>query len=94
VTTPEDHPLPDSGGRSPGVRFTVDETGKLSPGVTFNTPMRKPCFLIEGSPTRSVASSQSAKSRRSCEINLWLARAILTPNENLWCARRADWQFQ
>jgi hypothetical protein len=28
----------------------VDETGKLSPSVTFNTPMRKPCLLIGGQP--------------------------------------------
>jgi hypothetical protein len=28
----------------------VAETGKFSVGVTFNTPMRKPCFLIGGQP--------------------------------------------
>jgi len=39
----------------------VDETGKLSPGVTFNTPMCNLVFFSARSLTRSMASSQSAK---------------------------------
>jgi hypothetical protein len=50
VATPEDHPLPDSWGAQLTRTLTVDETGKLLPSVTFNAPMRKPCFLIGGQP--------------------------------------------
>jgi hypothetical protein len=39
VTSPEDQPLPDDWGAEVTLTFTVDESTKLAPGVSFKTPM-------------------------------------------------------
>lgn len=39
VTTPEDLPLPDDWGAQVTLTFTVDESTKLSPGVSLKTPV-------------------------------------------------------
>jgi hypothetical protein len=57
VTTPEDQPLPDSWGAQLTLTFTVDETSKLTPGVTFNTPMRNGISVFPGAA--SVTTPQS-----------------------------------
>ena len=50
--------------------FAVDETGKLLPSVTFNTPMRKPCLLICGRPSciRKACDRRLPSSKRAVSI--------------------------
>jgi hypothetical protein len=49
VTTKEDQPLPDSWGAQITFTFTVDETSKLTPGLTMNTPMPSAISVFQGS---------------------------------------------